>query len=198
MRMERVNLLPEEARMGPLEFLLQLVDKEFPRVLGTVLGVLVILGILLAVGQGMTLQKKKQKLAELKRQSQLLKVESQNLESFSKQLDQVEQELQRQKKILEWKIEYLNVAKERPRIWASVLRDLRQSIPRGVWLTELETGTGRSLRIAGGSTDENLVTQFMSNLKESPHFTNVGFTYTEKDTIGNVPVVKFEVVCRSG
>ena len=198
MRMERVNLLPDEARIGPLEVVLRVVDKRFPQVLIGTVAVVVVLGVVGGLVQGITLATKKGRLTGLKKEIQRLQVESQNLVALSKQMDQIQQELERQKKVLEWKIEYLKVARERPRIWASVLRDLRQAIPRGVWLTELESGAGRAFRISGGSTDENLVTQFMANLKESPHFNNVGFTYTEKDSVGSVPVVKFEVVCRIG
>jgi len=97
---------------------------------------------------------------------------------------------------LELKLEYLTATRSRPRIWATVLEEMRREIPQGVWLTELETGPAGALRIAGGATDERLVTQFMSSLKGSAHFTNVTFTYTEKDQIGNVPIVRFEVVCR--
>jgi len=104
--------------------------------------------------------------------------------------------LERQKKFIDWKAAYLKSAREQPRVWAVVLKDLRRNIPHGVWLTELETGSGGALRIAGGAPDEALVTEFMGNLKESPHFSSVGFTYTEKDQIGNVPIVRFEVVCR--
>ena len=144
----------------------------------------------------MTLRKAEKKLTVLRQEIQVLQVESKNLESFSKQLDQVEAELQRQKKMLDWKREYLKTARERPQRWATLLKDLRRNIPRGVWLSELETGPEDHLRISGGAADETLVSQFMSNLKESPHFTHVGFTYTEKGNIGNVPIVRFEIVCR--
>ncbi len=194
--MDRVNLLPDEARLGPIERLVRFIDRQFWRVLGGVVGFIVVAGLIWAVGQGLSLGGSQKRLETLRREIQTLQVETQNMESFAKQLDQVEQELTRQKKILEWKIAYLEGAKTRPRIWASRLKELRQHIPHGVWLSEMETGKARSLRLAGGAREEGLVTQFMANLKSSPHFTNVGFTYTEKDSIGNVGIVKFEIVCQ--
>ena len=194
--MDRVNLLPDEARLGPVERLVRFIDRQFWRVLAGVVGFLVVAGLLLMIVQEVRWRGSQKRLRELKTQIQTLQVETQNMESFAKQLDQVEQELGRQKKVLEWKINYLEATKTRPRIWASRLKELRQNIPHGVWLSELETGRGKSLRVAGGAREEELVTQFMGNLKSSPHFANVGFTYTEKDTIGNVPIVKFEIVCQ--
>lgn len=194
--MERVNLLPEEARLRPIERLLLFVDRQFPRVLLSAVGSVTALGVILSLVQGISLYTGRKHLKAVKQEIQILQVEGQNKESFFKQLDQQQMELQRQKTMLELKLAYLNAAKSQPRIWATVLKDLRRNIPHGIWLTELETGSGGSLRIAGGATDENLVTDFMSTLKSSPHFSNVSFTYTEKDAIGQVWVVKFEIVCR--
>lgn len=196
--MERVNLLPEEARLTFPERVLLTVERDFPKVLAMVVGGVVAAGVLVSVLQWATLSRNERKLKALKKEVEILKVEGANMESFLKQLDQVGQELSRQKKTIEWKISYLKETKERPKVWAVLLKDLRQNIPHGVWLTELETGTSRALRITGGAPDEDLVTQFMTNLKASPYFTNVGFSYAEKDAIGNIPIVKFEIVCQVG
>lgn len=195
--MERVNLLPEEARLRPVERLLLLVNRQFPRVLLGAVGSVVALGFLLSLIQGVSLYRGRKGLKALKEEIRVLQVESQNKEAYFKQLDQVQQELQRQKGMMDLKLAYLEAAQSRPRIWAAVLEEMRRNLPHGVWLTDLETGPGGALRIAGGATDENLVTQFMSNLKASPRFSNVGFSYTEKDAIGQVRVVKFEIVCRA-
>lgn len=196
--MDRVNLLPEEARLRPIERVLMVVDRQFPKVLLGAVGSVAAIGLLLSMIQGFSLYGGRKRLKALKQEIQILQVENQNKEGYFKQLDQVQQELQRQKALIEMKLAYLNAAKSQPRVWAMVLKDLRRNIPHGVWLTELETGPGGSLRIAGGATDENLVTELMSTLKASPHFSNVGFTYTEKAAIGQVWVVKFEIVCRVG
>ncbi len=196
--MDRVNLLPEEAQMSFGERVVHVISQDFLKVMAGVCGTIVALGLIITLGQVIGLAQGKKQLKTLKEQIKILQVETQNMETFSKQLDQVDQELQRQKSVLENKLAYLKAVKERPRLLAVVLKEMRRNIPRGMWLTEMETGSGGALRIAGGATDENGVTQFMTNLKESPHFSNVGFTYTEKDSIGNVPFVKFEIVCRVG
>lgn len=196
--MERVNLLPEEARLRPIERLLLVVDRQFPKVLLGVVGSVVAIGLLVTIVQGFSLFGGRKRLKALKQEIQLLQVENKNKEGYFKQLDQIQQELQRQKSVIDLKIAYLSAARAHPRLWATVLKDLRRNIPHGVWLTELETGPSGSLRIAGGATDENLVTEFMTTLKSSPHFSNVSFTYTEKDAIGQIWVVKFEIVCRVG
>lgn len=196
--MERVNLLPEEARLRPLERLLLVVDRQFPKVLLGAVGSVAAVGLLITLIQGFSLFHGRQRLKALKQEIQLLQVENQNKEGYFKQLDQIQQELQRQKALIDQKVAYLAAARAHPRLWATVLKDLRRNIPHGVWLTELETGPDGSLRVAGGATDENLVTEFMTTLKTSPHFSDVGFTYTEKDAIGQTRVVKFEIVCRVG
>jgi Tfp pilus assembly protein PilN len=132
----------------------------------------------------------------LEKEIRLLKIEAQNAEAFSKQWAQVVQDLERQRGWMGQKTAYLKGVREYPRVWATVLKDLRRNIPHGVWLVELETGAGGALRLAGGSMDEAIVSRFMTNLKSSSHFTHVGFTYAEKDKIGNIPIVKFEVICR--
>jgi Tfp pilus assembly protein PilN len=194
--MDRVNLLPDEAHLGIRDRLVYLVERQFLRVLASVVGAVVATAFLFWVGQAMTLRKAEGRLVAFRQEIQVLQVEGKNLESFSKQLDQVEAELHRQKEMLDWKIEYLKTTREHPQRWAALLKDLRRNIPQGVWLSELETGPQASLRISGGAADEALVSQFMSNLKESTHFTHVGFSYTEKGNIGNVPIVRFEIVCR--
>lgn len=194
--MERVNLLPEEARLTFLERILLTVDRGFPKVFAASVGTLVLMGLFLSLWQAIALGRNQRRFKALKGEVEILKVQGADMESFTKQLNQVEVELARQKKIIEWKISYLKGIREHPKIWSSLLTDLRQNIPQGVWLTELETGANRALRVAGGAPNEDLVTQFMSNLKASPHFTNVGFSYTEKDAIGSTPIVKFEIVCQ--
>lgn len=194
--MERINLLPEEVRLNFLEKLLLVINRQFLKVLAGAVGTVVMLAMVLSLGQGISLLTAKKRVKALKQEIQILQVESQNKEAFYKQLEQVEKELLRQKGLIDLKVAYLNGAAAHPHIWAGVLKDLRRNIPSGVWLTELESGPGGSLRIAGGAADESQVTQFMSNLKNSSQFSNVGFTYTEKDTIGRAWVVKFEVTCR--
>lgn len=196
--MDRVNLLPEEARTGFFDTLLQKIDRDFLRVLGFCLGAAAAAAVFLWFGQMLTARRQERRLDSLKSQIESLRTENEGLEAQNQQLDQVEKELLRQKKLLTDRLEHLQAIQSQPRIWADVLRDLRQSIPRGVWLTELETGQGSSLRIAGGATDEDLVTGFMESLKESPRFSDVSFTFTEKDRIGDVPIVKFEIVCKAG
>ena len=194
--MERVNLLPEEARFTFKERVLVTVDRSFLKVLACVAGGVVFGGLALSLLQVIGLGRAERRLKGLQNEVEILKVEGANMESFLKQLNQVGEELLRQKKMIEWKISYLKGVRDNPKMWAVFLRDLRQNIPHGVWLTELETGANRALRLAGGAPNEDLVTQFMSNLKASPHFVNVGFSYTEKDAIGNIPIVKFEIVCQ--
>ncbi len=195
--MDRVNLMPDEARLGPIELLLQPLERDFWRVSGIVLAVALGLQTILAAGQGMTLRRARTRVQELEGEIRNLRLDEQNLKSLAQQMDQVERQLQQQKAVLEGKLNYLQAVRSHPRIWAAVLKDLRQNIPHGIWLTELETGQANALRIAGGATDERLVTRLMENLKVSPHFGNVAFTYTEKDRIGNVPIVKFEITCQA-
>jgi len=198
MGMDRVNLLPDEACLTPLERLLNAVAGNFVRVLGGTAGGIAAVGLLATLWQAGLLHASGRRLGALQEEIRLLEVESQNAESFSKQLDQVEGELRRQKKSLDAKASYLESVRGRQRRWAALLRELRKNIPQGVWLTDLETQAGGGLRIGGGATNEDLVTGFMANLKASAEFRNVGFSFTQKDSIGNISVVKFEIVCQAG
>lgn len=196
--MERVNLLPEDARLSFWEKLIQGIDQQFPKVLLGLVSGLALFAVVLVIVQETALFRSRKRLEELKKVNQTLKVESKNMEVFSKQLDQTQQELQRQKKVLETKLTYIKGVQAQPRVWAAVLKDLRQNIPHGVWLTDLESGPEGALKIAGGAMDENLVTELMGSLKENPHFSNVSFNFTEKAPVSNVMVVQFEIVCRVG
>ncbi len=195
--MERVNLLPDEARTGLVERVVQYVNRFFPRVLGGAAAAMLILGFVIWTGQAISLHQRTKRATALRDQLQTLRIETENLISFSKQLDGVETELGNQKQLLAWKLKYLQAVRNQPRVWATILKDLRRNIPTGVWLTGLEAGSKeQSIRVKGGASNENLVTQFMSSLKNSPYFTDVTFNFTEKDAIGKVKIVNFEISCK--
>jgi len=195
--MERVNLLPDEARTGLVERVIQYVNRFFPRVLGSAVAAILILGFVIWTGQALSLHRRTKRAMTLRDQLQTLRIETENLISFSKQLDGVETELGNQKQLLAWKLKYLQAVRNQPRVWATILKDLRRNIPTGVWLTGLEAGSKeQSIRVRGGASNENLVTQFMSSLKNSPYFTDVTFNFTEKDAIGKVKIVNFEISCK--
>jgi Tfp pilus assembly protein PilN len=195
--MDRLNLLPDEARLNPLEYLVYLVDRAFPKAMVGVVAVVAVVGVGITIVQAVKIHRGQKELVTLRESIQTLRVEGQNLESFLKQLERVEQQLQGRKGALDWRLGYLGAVKNQPRLLATILGDLRRNIPSGMWLTDLET-TGRSLRISGGATDEDLITQFMGHLKRSSYFNQVNFNYTEKDKIGKRAIVKFEVVCKLG
>ena len=195
--MERVNLLPDEVRFTFVERFLRMVDRHFLRVLASAVGGLIVLGVAISLRETILFHRTEDQLKSLEKEVNLLEIESQNKTSFLKQLEQVEQDLLRQKKLLEGKLSYLRAVEGEPRVWAVVLKDLRQNVPRGIWLAEFETGQGNALRVVGGALDEEMVTRFMHNLKQSPHFSNVVFTYTEKDRVGDITIVRFEINCRA-
>lgn len=195
--MDRVNLLPDEARTGWLDRLVLAVDRRFLEILTASVAVLILGGGVLWVFQSWILSRREARVAALSGENQAVRVETENLKTFFAQLSEAEQELAKQKQGLEWKLGHLQSVRGRSQTWSEVLKDLRRNIPSGVWLTGLEVDGKRSVRVLGGARDQNLVTQFMSALKGSPYFTDVTFGFTEKDSIGETPIVKFEIRCRN-
>lgn len=89
---------------------------------------------------------------------------------------------------------FLASIRKKPKDYSDILAEVNIESPRKIWIMYLST-KGDKLSIIGGSYSTLLVTRFMSNLQDSPFFTNADFIYTKKSEIQKVEVVEFEISC---
>lgn len=89
---------------------------------------------------------------------------------------------------------FLASIRKKPKDYSDILAEVNIESPRKIWIMYLST-KGDKLSIIGGSYSTLLVTRFMSNLQDSPFFTNADFVYTKKSEIQKVEVVEFEISC---
>ncbi len=79
-----------------------------------------------------------------------------------------------------------------------LLDEINRALPSLTWLTSVrEEGAGGGSLVLDGVTSSNLkVAELMGNLVESPYFTNVNLTVTEKAEIANTGVTKFTLTAQ--
>jgi len=195
--MDRVNLIPDDLVLTWKDRLLGFVDRRFWLVLAwTVIVVWSCHGALF-IRQNLLLTRYTKEASRLETKQATVKAELENNKAYLAQLDQVEGQLKQQLQRLMQQIAYLSTYRERQGELASTLQEIKRAIPYGIWLTELESSTEGQLRIAGGAFEDRLITQFMSQLKDNPRFTNVAFSFTRKAKIGKTGIVDFEVTCQT-
>ncbi len=82
--------------------------------------------------------------------------------------------------------------------WSYVLKRLSLDMPRGVWLRSISTsdvaGSGaKKLRFIASATSNRAVADFVFTLENSPLFTDVSLTYSQKKDFDSTTVYDFEV-----
>ena len=195
--MDRVNLIPDDLILTWKDRLLAVVNRRFLVVLVWVVVVVGGVEASVALRQGWLLTRYTAQASSLETKRATMKAELDNNKAYLAQLDHTEGQLKEQLQRLMQQITSLSAYRERQGELSGLLQELKQAIPYGIWLTELETGAEGQLRIAGGAFEDRLVTQFMAQLKDNPRFTNVAFSFTRKAKIGKTGIVAFEVTCQA-
>lgn len=195
--MDRINLIPDDLVLTWQDRLLAFVDRRFWIVLVWTVAAVALLEGGMALQQGLRLHRYTKHAKNLEAKQTTLKVELDNSKSYLAQLDQSEQQLQQQLQRLMQQITYLSAYRERQGELSTILHEIKQAIPYGIWLTEMDANADGQLRISGGAFEEHLVTQFMGLLKDNPRFTNVAFNFTRKAKIGKTGIVAFEITCQT-
>ena len=195
--MDRINLVPDDVVLTWHQRFAAFVDRQFAVVLVSAVVSIGVLQVAVAASQGFATHRYVKESATLETQRATLMAELDSAQAYLGQLDQAEQQLKQQMQWLGQRILYLSSARGQEGAWAETLRSLKRSLPYGVWLTELESGTGGQLRLAGGAFSDTLVGQFMGDLKTIPRFTNVAFTFTRQDKISKTDIVVFEITCQT-
>lgn len=195
--MDRINLIPDDLILTWQDRLLAYVDRRFVVVLIWAVAVVVVLESGLAFREGLRLHRYSTQAAKLETKQAGLKAELESSKAYLAQLDQTEQQLKQQLQRLTQQVTFLSAYRERQGALSTTLQELKQTIPYGIWLTELEVSAQGPARVGGGAFEERLVTQFMGNLKDNPRFTNVAFSFTRKAKIGKTGIVAFEITCHA-
>lgn len=100
--------------------------------------------------------------------------------------------LEQQKSLLERKIRLISQLKSQQGSAVIIMDELSKNIPEWVWLTET-TFEGNSVRIKGKSMSNNLLADYLSNLKESSYFTNVDLIQSTQRRVRNSQYLEFSM-----
>jgi len=115
--------------------------------------------------------------------------EKKQLEYVLAALDKLEQ----QKSTLERKINLINQLKARQEIAVRTMDELSKNIPGWVWLTET-TYDAQEITIKGRALSNNLIADYVYNLENSPHLSNVKIvSINQKSTQSNNPYLEFSL-----
>ena len=162
--MIRINLLkPEkkEIREEPTGLAPEIKEKK-----GTPIASLL---ILLAIGAVAVLYFMQNKA--IKTENDLLAVAQEEKNQLQYVLAALER-LEKQKNTLERKITLINYLKAQQEIAVRTMDELSKNIPGWVWLTET-TYDARQITIKGRALSNNLIADYVYNLENSPHLSNV-------------------------
>jgi type IV pilus assembly protein PilN len=162
--MIRINLLkPEKKEIREEPFGLAPEIKEKRR---TPIASLLILLAIGAVAALYFLQDK-----AIKTEKDLLNVAQEEKKQFQYVLAAVDK-LKEQKSILQRKINLINQLKARQEIAVRTMDELSKNIPGWVWLTETSY-EAQEITIKGRALSNNLIADYVYNLENSPHLSNV-------------------------
>lgn len=185
--MIRINLLkPEkkEVRETPSAPSVEYKEKQKPPYFA-----LIILLALAAIAALYFFQKN-----ELAKEQTLLETAQQEKRSLQHVLTTLN-DLEQQKQILERKISIISMLKSRQGNAVIIMDELSKSIPDWVWLSET-TYEGSSVRVKGKSMSNNLLADYLSNLKDSAYFTDVDLIQSTQRRVRNSQYLEFSLTAR--
>ncbi len=195
--MDRINLLPDNLVLTTWPNRLRFwVDRRFLPTLGRAAAGALALVVLIAAGVGIAVKSYEARTRALETRQRKTAAELEEVRAVAAELEEKERQLLQQIDWQKQRLAYLRQYQDPSGQWAEILREIKRALPYGVWLTELEGDPHRLLRLAGGAFQEDLVTEFMGDLKEISRFQDVAFNFAKKATVGRTEVVQFEVICR--
>jgi Tfp pilus assembly protein PilN len=162
--MIRINLLkPEkkEIREEPLGIAPEIKEKRRTPIASLL--------ILLAIGAVAVLYFLQDKA--IKTETDLLNIAQEEKKQLQYVLAALER-LEEQKSILERKINLINQLKARQEIAVRTMDELSKNLPGWVWLTETSY-EAQEITIKGRALSNNLIADYVYNLENSPHLSNV-------------------------
>ncbi len=111
----------------------------------------------------------------------------------SSQLEMAEQEkkLIEKKEMLEEKLSLFRESTRNEKDFSKLLTNLASLLPEEVWVTKLSY-VDKKLTLVGATSRNELIVNFLDNLKKPSEFSDVVFNYTQKDATASV--YNFEVM----
>lgn len=195
--MDRINLLPDDLVLTAWPNRVRFwVDRQFLPTLGRAAAGALALVVLISVGLGLAAKSYEARARALEARRKKMAVELEQVRAMAAELEEKERQLLQQ---IDWqrqRLAYLKQYQDRSGRWAEILLEIKRALPYGVWLTELEGDPRKQLRLAGGAFQEDLVTEFMGDLKGISRFQDVAFNFAKKGAVGKTEYVQFEVTCR--
>jgi len=154
--------------------------------------VAVVVAILLTVGIiGYLYYTQTQTIDEKNRELSDLTIEKQKLDDILKEIELLNQKNAELKK----KIGVINGLKARQQDCVKMMDELLNSMPEWVWITSLSF-TNRTLVLNGKTLGNNLISEFISNLKGTDMFVDIDFPGSNRQKEGVMDVFIFSLKCR--
>jgi Tfp pilus assembly protein PilN len=76
-----------------------------------------------------------------------------------------------------------------------LLRQVTESAPPGIWLTEVSYTSGKPLQLQGSTRNGAQVNRFMTSLEHIPGFRRVEMGYVRSCDVDGTPVTQFQIAC---
>jgi len=189
--MIRVNLLSPERKeiSGVAAEAAPIAEEEKEKKISVGAGVgaaVITVGIIgfLYVTQAQSLEKKKNTLNEKRAK----KVQLKDVENTLKELEQAKNDLTK-------KVTLIGQLKSRQQSTVKMMDELSNALPEWVWLTGLSF-SGNQLGLNGKALNNNLIANFINNLKATNSFSNIEFrNSTRRKQAGFEDIFTFRITC---
>lgn len=186
--MKRINLIPPEFATGKKAWVETGLQKQ-----------VVFLGIMFVIGLSVHFGLNQWKMLELKKEVHAMNNALTQAETSSQSLKrtkeglvaQLERVQKRSVSLSEKKNNLLELEGAQFK-WSEALAEFHKVIPGKVWVDELHLEPGKSF-VRGGTYGNQMVSEFIDGINESPFFRNASFTRTEAGVLNELPVVNFEL-----
>jgi len=182
--MIRINLLKPETKIikKPSEILpLEFKEEKKKPIGGLIFLLMIIVCTAFFLLQRKTFTTEENLLVEAKQ-------EKRNLEDVLVKLET----LQQQRDLFERKINLINQLKSKQGTAVTIMDQLSKNIPDWVWLSEANYNN-QTVNIKGMALSNNLIADYIYNLENSPHFSNVNLIFSTQRTIQNNRCVEFSL-----
>lgn len=103
-------------------------------------------------------------------------------------------ELEKAEKDLSRKVALIGELKSRQQSTVKMMDELSNAIPEWVWLSNLSF-SGNRLTLKGKAIHNNLIADFINNLKATNSFTDIRFQNSTKQKLSGLDVFNFDLTC---
>jgi Tfp pilus assembly protein PilN len=103
-------------------------------------------------------------------------------------------ELEKTRKMLENKVKLITQLKSQQQDTVKMMDELSNALPDWVWLTGL-TFSNRTLTMRGKTLGNNLISDFINNLKGTGAFSNINFPGSVRKKQGGLDIFEFSISC---